>query len=66
MDINGTPAAALMLRQGGETKFNLATLKKDNQTDAQVATLASQIPPPAPPSSASLNAQRGHTVNTTA
>ena len=61
MDINATPAAALMQQQGGQTKFNLTTLKHDNQVNLEVATLASTAAAPLP-----ADGSRGHTVNPTA
>ncbi len=62
MDINSTPAAALILKQGGtQQKFNLATLKHDAQVTAQVAGLASQGAPASP-----TDPNRGQAVNTTA
>jgi hypothetical protein len=50
-----------MQQQGGQTKFNLTTLKHDNQVNLEVATLASTAAAPLP-----ADGSRGHTVNTTA
>ena len=59
MDINSTPAAGLIAQHGGQTKFNLTTLKHDSQVNEQVALMASQAALP-------VDADRGRAVNTTA